>query len=482
MDTSLSARGFAKARLHEAFSEAGVIITADGTTGPYRFEETHLPADEAEGSVLVHGPAYPGTRLIDIVESHDVVAAWEALHRLLSLVFRAAVSAGERERLAALAADSGPGGAIIGTDGGILLLPGTLYRRALASRPRGEELAERLSWVYPDCDKDPQRRLAFMAGALAYRIVCSKRPFAPGNEHPDLSEEESLACVIREEGFLPAELENPSLKYHAALTIDGLLRPSVATSIDTLLAFGPSYRSLIEADQSNSTRPRELADKRNKALRKISSKIKRASLSRRYRYTAIIASAAALVALALAVSWSRSAAALPSTEGLSAREVTEGYYRGLGALDQGIARSYVTRQAGREYDRLVSAVFVMSRMRQSYESRAGLVSPEELRETGDAGGMAVFGISELSVDELRLSGKEASFRSSFRLWVPSREGEADGSEWKVASGEEPLVVYERADLVTLSMGKKGWKITAIVREKSDIVARGVDEAMALTLE
>jgi hypothetical protein len=189
-------------------------------------------------------------------------------------------------------------------------------------------------------------------------------------------------------------------------------------------------------------------------------KIKTKRFLRRNRRTLTVA-AAAVIGLGFFVqSYVSGILNRPNVVGLSPREVVETYYRGLDALDHQLMEACVTGKAGKGDIEAVVNLFVISRMRLAYENKDVVVPAAKWLSAGSpkTDGM-VFGTAERTVESLQASeptadhGDQARYRVSYVFVRPGDES-------------EPIVVENRADVLTLERGKKEWKIVSIERTES----------------
>ncbi len=480
IDTGLSARDFAKARMHDSLAEGGYALAFDGTITRWPVTGTLCDREGTDSeSMVAYGPAFGGATLLSIVTGDDVEAAWSAFYRFTSFFERVASygEVGREARRAAVA--NGPGGILASPDGGFLVLPTKLYARSLLARGGDAVTRERLLWTYPDDDRDESRRFGFMAGTLAYRVITGKAPFEShlppergANEaddgHDDASE---IARLMRTADFVPAELENASVRRPAADCVNALVTISLATSLDTLLAFGDDYRSVLDPARHGAGASEEASRTRERVVQGRALRAKRAEFLRKRGRALLVGGVAAVTLAAFAASWARGAASRPTTRGMSPREVVEAYYDAVASLDTGRIDGFSTRNAKNEYENLASTLFVSTRMRLNYEAGAKLVSPAVLAEKGPRKGQTVFGITGLEIVETESGPDAAVFRASLYLWVPSAESGANDAGWTATDAEEPLTVYRNRDEVRLVRKNGLWLVDSVMpEERSETIA------------
>jgi hypothetical protein len=144
---------------------------------------------------------------------------------------------------------------------------------------------------------------------------------------------------------------------------------------------------------------------------------------------------------------------LPSTMGMSPVEVVETYYRAFNDLDHVMMEACLSGRTGREDIDTVTGLFVISRLQQVYE-----LNPST--------GIAVFGITDLSIRLLSETGDQASLEADYTLWLPGAE-----PDWKPDTrpdgepGLERSTAVHNRDRLELVFKRGLWRITVIKRER-----------------
>ncbi|MCL2318471.1 MAG: hypothetical protein FWC45_00170, partial [Treponema sp.] len=317
---------------------------------------------------------------------------------------------------------------------------------------------------------------SFSAGAMLYRIFCGSPPFT--RNVPD-----ELRQDIREGVFIPLALAAPGLDPELA----GIIRRAMARtaaqgreekprpSPDFISAcIGPPWsrpvsswvRSLSEEELSR-VRLEEEQYSKKKAL---TVKTRRFMI----RNTTIITiSLIALVALALFVrSYVKHQAELPNTKGMSPVEVAQTYYGAFGNLDHTLMDACVIGKAGKGDVEMVVNLYVISKMRQAYETtQSSFMSAQDWVAAGrPVSDKTVFGVTDLKIKALSGGGETASLEADYILWMPGsylKEGNdtppAADAENEASAPLPPggLVTTDRLSLV---LHKGAWRISEINRE------------------
>lgn len=493
IDTGMTAKAFSHSRVQQSLTKPGYRISPDGTVSEWLAMGTFCEDDGGQdrfGRIFAYGPDFAGSSLEAEACGEDRARAWGLLHRCISAILRASQARIEPGRpdgaeILNSVAEAGPGAIICGDDGSILLIPAGLYMGSLASHGEALEAAERLRWTLHR-PGDPGRALAFMTGALAYRIIAGKSPFESilengltddGTTNPAAS----LATLINAEAVMPLALECPELRQEAAAAIDGMILPSRAAQVDTLLTFGPDYGSLFQPQSDSGRNAAAIRERRELVRRRIGNRIRKDEFFRKYRRTLVISGISIFLAGVLSVAWLSNVFSRPTTAGLSPYEVVAGYYRAIEELNQEIPGAYTARSVQTDYDTLTTTMYVTSRVRKNYERKAGLISPVVLFAAGEPKAFSVYGITGFGARELSHSEVSAAYEASFYYWLPVVDQAADsGTEVQDESKGEPLTVYRYRDTVELGYRKGRWLITRIVPEEREVIAVKDDIVNALT--
>ena len=490
-DTGLSAQAFAQAKMAQFVTTPGYIVFPDGKVETWQSGGvSELVQPGLPGTMVVWGPSFPGGDLAGILNESSQDTALNALRFWLRA--REALNTfgglgegpypGPAGALVVLQEPKSPGqglsesGAEPGAAfpaGTVFFPPARLLKRTLDAGGEGVVLdAER--WVHPDLSGADE--VSFSAGAMLYRIFCGSPPFT--RNVPD-----ELRQDIREGVFIPLALAAPGLDPELA----GIIRRAMARtaaqgreekprpSPDFISAcIGPPWsrpvsswvRSLSEEELSR-VRLEEEQYSKKKAL---TVKTRRFMI----RNTTIITiSLIALVALALFVrSYVKHQAELPNTKGMSPVEVAQTYYGAFGNLDHTLMDACVIGKAGKGDVEMVVNLYVISKMRQAYETtQSSFMSAQDWVAAGrPVSDKTVFGVTDLKIKALSGGGETASLVADYILWMPGsylKEGNdtppAADAENEASAPLPPggLVTTDRLSLV---LHKGAWRISEINRE------------------
>ena len=476
-DTGLSAQDFARAKMSLLLTQSGAIVYPDGKIETWQPEGT----TEHEQTMVVWGPFFQGTALIDIINSSGKDAALDALRFWLKARMLMEENSSSEED----APFSSPVGALIAfgksdtseqqpgqqyPQGTVFFPPARLLRRCLEAEGTVAQL-EAGRWAHPDLNG--AEAISFSTGVMLYRIFCGTHPFPGDNRDETLRD-------IREGIFIPPDLEAPGLDPQMAGIISGAMgriqqgndkkqRPPPNAIADLI---GPpsskpvsSWIIPLNEEETNKIK----AEKEQYSKKKT-----RAVKTRRFisRNTTIIAvSIAAIIALILIARGTiRHRAELPTTKGMTPIEVAEAYYGAFGDLDHTLMDACVTGKAGKGDIVTVMNLFVISRVRQAYEmAQDNFISAQKWIEEGSPStDSTVFGITDLVINVISESGGEVSLTAEYTLWMPGSYLQDEGSTADKPDEEDtlpPVSVHTR-DSLELILIKNAWRITNIERAVS----------------
>jgi hypothetical protein len=468
-DTGLDSRAFAQARLAQFITKPGLIVFPDGKTEIWKAEGV----TELAGSMVIWGTGFAGNRLDLLVENGTRDEALEALVSWIkALLFSGKTTVSPQPYTrpsAALIADNGAY-----PRGTVLFCPEQLALRCVQAG--GADASNANRYVHPDLTGD--EAAAFSAAALLYRILAGTPPFSAG-------EETVLHEDMRECSFLPPRLACPGLDEKLAALMERGLRQTRTGSEDSAndggtallgqLAGIKNTASLFHALSAEASR--QLTEEKERYLKRKNITVN----SRRFvtRNRAIILGFAAAVVIAALVAGSiiKSKAERPTTKGMDSQTVVQSYYGAFGELDHTLMDACRSGNAGKGDVDMVVNLYVISKVRQAYETggASNFMSAAEWKVKG--GGPAasqVFGVTDLRVEHLTggEETEETRWRAVYTLWLPwqhmnTENAPADSAPAaEEAAGAETLALPQgirHTDVLTLQRKRGNWRITAIER-------------------
>ncbi|MCL2094437.1 MAG: hypothetical protein FWH12_09640 [Treponema sp.] len=442
-DTDLKAHTFAQAKLAQYITRPGLIVYPDGET------ETWLTGGVSERTdthtMVIWGPSFPAESVADIIE--DPAREEEALNVLrywirARMVYETLLD----EELEA--PYPGPSGAFIVSKnfnsrsdqsyplGTIFFPPYRLIRRTVDAGGQREIILNN-RWVHPDLEGSSE--ISFAAGTMLYRIFCGVDPFT--NTTAELIRQD-----MREGVFVPPHLMKPGLDPELSAFIS---KAMARIPHPGELPQRPSPSAILEFISSNYSRPvsswmRSLS---HDEVSRINQERERFNKNRSFKVntrrfmikhtTAIVTLLVAIVSVVgFANGYIQRQLSKPNTLGMSPIEVVETYYRSFGDLDHELMEACLTHmRVGRSDIDMVINVFVLSRMRMSYEYiELAFMQAQEWIDSGRPSltEVIVFGITDLDIRVLYMGEEEAHIDVSYLLWIP-------GTFIREAEGPPPML-------------------------------------------
>ncbi|GHT65309.1 hypothetical protein FACS1894110_06870 [Spirochaetia bacterium] len=463
-DTGLSAQAFAQAKLAQFITQEGLIVHSDGEIEPWK-PSAVIERQRSDGTpgMVIWGSDFKGERFDLLIK--DESRRDEALDALR--LWLEVWSSATRLPL-------WPAGALIDLDAGrILFPPDRLIMRSIQAEGEDAWLDGVESLVNTELRANDA--VSFTAGAILYRIMSGTLPF-PNRNHDLLHQD------IREGVFLPLGLAAPGLDEKITALVDQAIafskhapaggRPGLEEFREALgkrhsRGVDSFFRTLNEAEQA------KIAEEREQLQKKTNIRVN----TRRF----VIRNAAIITGIFIAVvavsgvigSIRKSNAELPTTAGMASAEVVQAYYGAFGDLDHTMMDACVTKKAGRGDIEMVTNLYVMSRVRQAYESIGTTVIPAQkwLDDGAQPTESQIFGVSDLNIRKIRgdESGDEIHYRTSYMLWIPmgaDSPDEADPNDVRAEAAPMLPKGYPIADELTLIRHRGNWRIAEIIRENN----------------
>ena len=498
-DTGLGAQAFAQAKMAQFITSPGTIIYPDGRLETWQPGGAAEPAD----TIVIWGPSFPGESLAGIIndsgrkdEALAALACWVKARTIME----GTLTDGKESPY------PGPAGALIVSNrsvlnygdvsnagagegekkfpvGTVFFPPFRLLKRTLEAGGKDDVLnAER--WVHPDLKgKDS---ITFSAGAMLYRIFCGAPPFSKDDE-------DILRQDIREAVCLPPELAAPGLDPEMAAIINRSLRRTPSKNSGAPMPPPEAIGGLIApaSPKPVSSWIKPLTDEEISKIRTEQERFTKKKTfevkTRRFviRNTAIIAGV--LIALVVVVLIVRGAiqhnAELPTTKGMTPIEVAAAYYNAFGNLDHTLMQACVSGKAGKGDIDMVVNLYVISRVRQAYETaQDSFISAQDWVDEGSPStDKTVFGVTNLIIKTLSENNGTANLEVEYVLWMPGSylKNDAGDSQTEAApnsnggDNEDDSVPLPPGglltkDKLTLTLNKEEWHITAIDRTANPI--------------
>jgi hypothetical protein len=462
ISTDLTPTAFAQAKTATLLSETGVLVAPDGRIDAWRCEGVA----ERDGRMVVWGRAFDGRPLAELAAGERPVAL-----AALRAAAKAYLAVPEGERRALL-----PAACLIADDGAVLFLPERLALRSLDGAPPDFRTDADRRWRHPDLKGGDA--VAFTLGALAYRAVVGEAPFPAAGE-------DAVAADIRDANFVPARLAAFGLVNAAGDFLDALLakadirrgprgraaaknagsRPD-PRAVLAWLDGSPDGSAWFAADADREVWESE----RRRTLKLDDARLGVRRFGRKHA-AALVAGAVIVAAAVFGVrGYVVDQAARPNTAGLSPAQLATVFYSCYNSLDHQTMSAYVIGKTAAADIGAVMNIFVISRVRESYEHKAITMSAADWLAAGrPATDRMVFGVTDFTLEAVETdeSDGQVSYTARYLFWYPDAvESDAAGIASKdAATPGLPVVACERReDALTIERDAKGrWHISALVR-------------------
>jgi len=468
-DTGLDARSFAQTKMSLFITQPGYIVCPAGNIETWQPEGV----TERANTMIIWGSHFPGEELAEVINRKD--EAMDALRYWLRarIIIEENSGSGKEPPL------PGPAGAFIVTtrqaanpgsvnqgsansfpSGTVFFPPARLLKRTLdaaggLSPGVGSLNAQR--WTHPDLKGNDG--ISFCAGVMLYYIFCSIPPFSQ-------KEENDLRQDIREGVFVPSDLAAPGLDPEMAKLITEAIspipKPNEAKSRpapDCISDFiGPPLskpasswvKDLSEKEISESRAKHEQYNKRKTLA------VKRQRFLTRNAKIIIVCSIAFLALTFFIQNMAQARAELPTTRGMVPIEVVEAYYNAFNALDHSMMQACVIGRAGSDDIRMITSLFVISRVRYAHETNPFFMSADEWVAAGSpVTDKIVFGITDLTIRVLSESETNVILEADYILWTQSANEEENQAGL-------PLSLVTK-DILRLVLHRDAWRISSIER-------------------
>lgn len=464
--TGMNPRSFAQSSMPRLQSQEGILLLPNGETSSWVLEGTRCVTEGTREHMEFWGPNFDGESLLDIVMG-DKRNAWNILHHTISSINKAAAAEKISPAFLTALGAAGPIAILCGADKSILFLPGDLCSRCASNQGEKKEIAYRLAWIHPDHRlHNPMRAISFMAGICAYRILSGAMPF--DSDDPD-NKSESLSEKMRNGIFEGLLFACPSLKPAATHAVDSLITATSAASTETLLAFSSDIDSLYDPARTNIEETESFQAKKKAAKRKRESGLNRKRFFRKRSSILIIVGIIAGMGGIIGLTLFNDIKDKPNTLNMSTTEIVQGYYEGIGNLDQEISTTYAVKGLKTDYDSFVTNLYVTSKMREAYERNGGLLSPTELFINKETNDRMIFGLTRLQIENITESEAESQFTVSFYIWMPYADEQSEN--------QVQLSVYLYEDIISLQWIKDRWLVSLIEPTKRILVEKDAENLL-----
>ncbi len=475
IDTGLSTREAAQAKLMQFLTEPGYIATIDDggavSFTAYTFTDSHedIAKGRKNSSVFISGPAYDGIPLMELLngdsaDDSDGAARLEKARVAVEKICKITEASFEQE---IKLPNNGPLGTLVGADGSILFLPPSIFNRALDSR--GDSAYSLYEGCWKNTALTEKDCLRFTAAAYAYAVYSGKSPFTQkdsqlraadfydknfvklswfckleadgadkngGTGTGDKAFTDTFAKIEQNLSCSAPEMETKK-KRRGKNSSKKVTIPSVA--ITELPAFGKRVITDFTAVPAYEAQQKKL--KRVRFLRKNGTLIN----------VGVVAFVLLCIFIASRIHDYRNR---PTTLGLEPVEVVQMFYNGFDTLDTLEFDATRTDGAGNGISNMIATVFVTAKMRESYEAKQTF-TPSQWLNIRNPQNIDVFGITQLKIQEEpeKAADDVRYFKTHYYI---------------LQTQNYQMLVTEETDELMVSYKKDRWLVSSFVSEEKEL--------------
>jgi len=351
---------------------------------------------------------------------------------------------------------------------GVLVLPELWSRTILHNLSDVEQQVFRYLTEPPAIGKSTKPNFAvrygYLLGSLVYETLTTEFPFhLSSTTVDDLME---ISQQKKAQLFKPMGLYLAGLPSNLEKLIEALLKKGTKDHIALL--------GTLEADLSRPYSPAssDRSPENERSRKKLESRWKLASGWFRWREkvrknrSALLAGlVGAIFVISLGNTILTRVLSPPPSVGWEPETVVEEFYAAATNLDAELLDRLVLDGAAKEFRQMVVQLFATARVRQAYEMRDPVLTPEEWEAQGRSGledSIIVFGIENLQILEINPQGEELEVRVQYDFYVPDfpEDGPGEGME---ATPPGPGVEISRVrEVLTLRRSRDAWLISSIL--------------------
>ncbi len=326
------------------------------------------------------------------------------------------------------------------SDGGVLIYPPKLITWMV------ELNQDSRMWTHPD--RKGENGWSFSLGVLAWQALTCSDPFA-GETDEERRERIRLGILPPLESLTPGVEQNAEAFIRKALIGPEETIPNLEDWKVFLKLW--LHEGIVSALPETELQERKV-QARNKA-EGIEKKLRNRRWFRKSGWKLLISVAVIAGILAFASAPIRKALEAPVTAGMPPMEVAETYYRAIDNMDSEVMDDCLAKKIGNDDIRLITTVYVTTKMRQGYEGIGDAPKASEWIKSGKPElpeGVWPWGITDLTLNKLNDNRIEARYL----FWTPPEGGTESGtSAWSVS----------RIDILHFTQGRKSWEISGIQR-------------------
>ena len=453
IDTGLSTREAAQAKLMQFLTEPGYIVKIDDhgavTFTEYCFESSYedIAKGRKNSSVFISGPAFSGVPFLELLngDTSDDAARIEKARLVAEKICKITEASFEKE---IKLPNNGPLGTIVGDDGTILFLPPTIFNRALDSR--GDTAYSQSEGCWKNTALSEKDCLRFTAAAYAYCVYAGKPPFTE-------KDSQNRAADFYDKNF-------QKLSWFCKFEKDGAekdFRETFSKIEQNLCCSAPEMEKKKKRGKASkkkvmipSVEITDLPAFDNRILTDIATvpayvlqqkKLKRTRFIRKNGTILNVCVVGFVLLCMLIGSYINTLMNKPTTLGLEPVEVVQMFYDGFDTLDTNVFDATRTDGAGEGLSNALATVFVTAKMRESYEGKK-TYTPSQWLYIRNPETIDIHGITQLTIKEqTEKAGADVRYFTAQYNIVRTENGS--------------IIVDKEDDKLTLTYKKDRWLVS-----------------------
>jgi hypothetical protein len=415
---------------------------------------------ESDETIYVTGPYHEGKLLSQVIRfpDEDKLPYLKRLAEALALIEERSLELPPLFTNGVLFTDSG----------GVLFFPPRFMQVIKNNQPLSYRLTYYEPYNHPDLSGT--ENLSFALGALSYLMLTGELPFF--SEH-----EEELRLQIRDRAILSPLFRRPELQPEISNLIMTALgkasgkRPTLEAWVRHLSQWSAEgvTRRITEEERSHILSQAEDVGKKHETAYRIK------NFLRRRGSTILIAVAAVTVVGWIAGSILQNVLAPRVTRGFSPEEVVSTFYTSINSFDHLTMEDCVVDNAGKPLLTEVMNLFVVTRMRYSYEGTTGFLPADDWVLAGrpvPPEGYSVYGVANLFIEPAPApSPAERAFTVKYEKWLPHQSDTPPSAEDVAANRVLTPIAegYERTERVFLRQDREDWVIYRIEELSAEMI-------------
>ncbi|MFP4549966.1 MAG: hypothetical protein ACLFNT_04105 [Spirochaetales bacterium] len=343
---------------------------------------------------------------------------------------------------------------VLTDDGGILFLPPDAMQAIREHQTYRDRIESMERYNHPD--RSANENLSFFLAAASYFVITGRFPF-------DADDEEELHARVRAKTVLPPQAIDVTISERANSMLERALTSSeqevsLAEWISALQAWETEG---VTEEISEEERQKRLESAQQRTQR-VERGFRRKEGLRKNGRAALLIAAVVVIVGSIPATIISNALQPRETAGFEPREVVEAFYGSFATLNHMLMEDTLIGDAGAQYVRELTNLFVIDRQRMGVEGQSGFVDAQLWRDQGMPrldNSRSPYGIANLTLEEIGAPEGERAFVAEFERWRPDYEGAEVGRTG-------PLGLRE-VDRLALRQDDEDWVIYEIENLESE---------------